>query len=156
FEESEGRFADMTTLRTMTAEVVSSGVLSVDPSVGTREERDQLKAVAQGEAEVLLQLMERYCKKQAGADSCMGETYFSLQELQILWNRHGPVLHGRAPVAGAIPLVIYAYNRPKYLTEMLSALKKVRGVENALIVVSLDAVVPVRTSSTQQGRREFE
>ena len=92
-----------------------------------------------GAGQVLLGLMADLCAADA-ARGCAprGREGAPLLELQEAWNRAGPVLGRGSPRRGALPVVVYAYNRPEYLREVIAGLRAARGVGDTLLVFSLD------------------
>jgi len=59
-------------------------------------------------------------------------------------NRDSPVLnqHEFTLAADHIPIVMYVYNRPAYLKQVMAGLRRVRGIESTLLIVSHDGALP--------------
>jgi hypothetical protein len=95
-------------------------------------------------------LLLKYCTSPSCPSEAAVRAETRVEALQILWNRHAPVLkrdggvsykfaREREELQGFVAIAMYVYNRAHYLKQVLANLRGARGVEDVLLVVSLDA-----------------
>ena len=99
------------------------------------------------QAEQIRQLLKRFLHSEHQVMSASLAS-IGLRELQLMWNRHGPVLQNQQALSlerwrsvdGVVPIGMYVGNRPEYFSQVIEALRKVVGIQHSFIIISMDQV----------------
>jgi len=151
YKEILGRWAGREDLRTNVGRILHDklSISTLQDSLRRSSERKSLevagrKTVDHSKSKAMLKrVIQQFCPSQLNEQE---ERNRPLRALQEIWNQHSPYIFNKLPTSFSwkggknffIPIAMYVYDRPNYLSSVLNALRRVRGIHDVLLIVSLD------------------